>query len=38
MLSGMMMYDLMRHMWSWDSPYAVNSKLMDTILNLFGGG
>ena len=38
MFSGMMMYDLMRHMWSWDSPYAVNSKLMDTILNLFGGG
>jgi excisionase family DNA binding protein len=37
-LSGMMMYDLMRHMWSWDSPYAVNSKIMDTILNLFGGG
>jgi excisionase family DNA binding protein len=31
-LVGMMMYDLMRNMWSWDAPYSVNSWLMDLIL------
>lgn len=36
-LSGMMMFDLIRNMWSWDSPYGLNSWLMDTILGLFGG-
>lgn len=36
-LTGMMMADLLRNMWSWDSPYSVNSTLMDTILGLFEG-
>lgn len=31
-LTGVMMYDLMRNMWSWDSPYYVNSAIMDFIL------
>jgi hypothetical protein len=31
-LTGMMMYDLVRNMWSWDGPYAVNSSLMDAII------
>ncbi|MBN2473039.1 MAG: helix-turn-helix domain-containing protein [Pirellulales bacterium] len=35
-LCGMFMYDLMRNMWSWDTPYTVNSTLMDMILDLFG--
>jgi len=33
-LVGMMSYDLLRNMWSWDSPYNVNSSLMDWILNI----
>jgi hypothetical protein len=36
-LTGMMCYDLLRNMWSWDSSYSVNSSLMDAILGLFGG-
>jgi len=36
-LTGMMMSDLLRNMWSWNAPYAVNSPIMDTILGLFGG-
>ncbi|MEE8452532.1 MAG: helix-turn-helix domain-containing protein [Thermoguttaceae bacterium] len=34
-LTGMMMYDLLRNMWSWDSTYQVNSSIMDWILSLF---
>ena len=34
-LVGMMMYDLMRNMWSWGGAYPVNSSLMDTILSWF---
>jgi hypothetical protein len=34
-LVGMMMYDLMRNMWSWGGAYSVNSSLMDTILSWF---
>lgn len=34
-LAGMMMYDLMRNMWSWDSASPVTSPLMDSILNIF---
>ena len=37
MLCGMMMYDNLRNMWSWDGPYSVNSWLMDTIVGLFEG-
>lgn len=33
-LVGMMMYDLMRNMWSWGGAYEVNSSIMDGILNL----
>jgi hypothetical protein len=36
-LTGMMMFDVVRNMWSWDSPYASNSFLMDNILSLFEG-
>ena len=36
MLCGMMTYDLLRNMWSWEGPYTVNSSLMDAILSLFG--
>jgi excisionase family DNA binding protein len=35
MLCGMMVFDLMRNMWSWTGPAAVNSSLMDLIVNLF---
>lgn len=34
---GMFMYDLLRNMWSWDSPYSVNSSMMDWILGWFEG-
>ena len=36
-LTGMMMYDLVRNMWSWGTPYPVNSSLMDAILSMFEG-
>ncbi|MEN6407278.1 MAG: helix-turn-helix domain-containing protein [Thermoguttaceae bacterium] len=35
LLCGMMMYDLLRNMWSWQGAYRINSSLMDTILSLF---
>ncbi|HEY2839172.1 MAG TPA: helix-turn-helix domain-containing protein [Pirellulales bacterium] len=35
-LCGMMMYDLVRNMWSWNAPYTVNSSIMDLIMGLFG--
>lgn len=35
-VSGLMMFDVLRNMWSWDSPYQVNSFIMDSILNLLG--
>jgi excisionase family DNA binding protein len=31
-LGGMMAFDLMRNMWSWEGPYTVTSKLMDLIV------
>lgn len=34
-LTGMMMFEMVRVMWSWDEPYAINSKLMDAIVSLF---
>ena len=39
MLCGMMMYDLLRNMWSEQSggPYSINSWLMDTILGWIEG-
>jgi hypothetical protein len=36
-LGGMMSYDLMRNMWSWDGPYAANSAIMDAIISMTGG-
>jgi hypothetical protein len=30
-MGGMFMYDLIRHMWSWDSPYALNNAMMDSL-------
>jgi hypothetical protein len=35
MLTGMMMFDLMRNMWTWDGPVTMNSTIMDTILGMF---
>ncbi len=37
MLCGMMMYDNLRNMWSWDSAYTVNSSMMDLVVGLFEG-
>jgi hypothetical protein len=34
---GMMAYDLVRNMWSWDGPLNMNSSLMDTVLGWFEG-
>ncbi len=34
-LTGMMMYELIRHMWSWDEPYTMTSSIMDGVLGLF---
>lgn len=34
--AAMMSYDLLRNMWSWDKPYALNSSLMDMICGLLG--
>ena len=36
-LSGMMAYDLMRNMWSWNGTFEVTSSLMDMILGLLPG-
>ncbi len=32
----MMSYDILRNMWSWDQPYALNSSLMDMICGMLG--
>ncbi len=34
-LGGVMMMDMVRHIWSWDQPYTLNSTIIDAILNLF---
>ncbi|HVA44829.1 MAG TPA: helix-turn-helix domain-containing protein [Pirellulales bacterium] len=34
-MCGMMTYDLMRNMWSWEGAYTANSTLMDAILGMF---
>jgi len=36
-VTGMMMFDLLRNMWSWNEPYRVNSSLMDMIMKWFEG-
>lgn len=33
-LAGMMSYDLLRNMWSWEGAYNINSSLMDGILDM----
>ena len=33
-LAGVMMFDILRNMWSWNQEYALNSSLMDAIINL----
>jgi hypothetical protein len=35
-VAGMMTYDLIRNMWSWDGTYPVNSSLMDGMLDMIG--
>ncbi|MCR4415014.1 MAG: helix-turn-helix domain-containing protein [Thermoguttaceae bacterium] len=34
-LCGWVAFDLMMNMWSWNSPYGLNSALMDWVLGLF---
>lgn len=33
-LCGMMCFDLVRNMWSWNGPFSLNSAIMDTILSV----
>jgi len=33
-LSGMMMFDLLRNMWSWNQPYEANSAIMDALVEM----
>lgn len=35
-LTGMMMFDLLRNMWSWDQSYALNSDIMDGFIKMIG--
>jgi hypothetical protein len=35
-LTGMMTFDLMRNMWSWEQPFTSNSMIMDWVLGIFG--
>jgi excisionase family DNA binding protein len=34
-LTGMLIYDVVRQMWSWEGTYSVNSDLMQAIMDLF---
>jgi hypothetical protein len=34
-ISGMMMVDLLRNMWSWDESFSASSAIMDSIIGLF---
>ena len=36
MVTGIMMVDLMRHIWSWQQPYTLSSAFMDTIVGMLG--
>ncbi len=36
MFCGMMMFDLLRNMWSWNEAFTINSQLMDTIIGWIG--
>lgn len=35
-LAGIMVFDVVRHIWSWDQPYSLNSTLMDALTSVFG--
>lgn len=35
-LTGVMMLDIVRNMWSWQGDYAINSTIMDFLLSMFG--
>ncbi len=35
--TGMMMFEMIRHIWSWGQPYEVSSTLMDSIINMIEG-
>ncbi len=35
LFGGMVMYDLIRNMWSWDAPYSFNSGIIDTVAAWF---
>jgi hypothetical protein len=34
-VAGMLMYDLVRQVWSWDGVHPVNSGMMDAIIGMF---
>jgi hypothetical protein len=34
-LSGMMVFDLIRNIWSWDDVTTLNSSLLESVLNPF---
>jgi excisionase family DNA binding protein len=35
LFGGMLMYDLIRNIWSWDQPYSVTSGIMETVAGWF---
>jgi len=35
-LGTMMMLDMIRSIWSWDQPYALNSAMLDGLMGIFG--
>jgi len=35
-LGGIMMLDMIRSIWSWNEPYALNSSMLDALLGLLG--
>ena len=35
-MCGMMVFDLLRNMWSWGEVYTLNSSLMDVLTPLLG--
>lgn len=35
-LTGLMLFDAVRHIWSWDEPFALTSSLIEGITGMFG--
>lgn len=35
-LTGMLMTDVIRNMWSWDGTYTASTPIMDTMIRMFG--